>query len=343
MPLRHTAVGTFVTGLVLVAASTLPAAAAPAGAPALPPGCTRSALPGGGVHIVCTQGLRPTDGPLSGTDRADVIEVRGGDAHLNGAVNGLGGDDVITVDRIAAGGDPVEIRGSIDGGDGDDRITVTDTDRFSAEGPIHGGAGNDTITTGDMSYRGLIDGGTGNDTITTGRVHGTDIDGGPGDDTLRLAAYIVPEYDKTSRLSGGPGNDTLTVGTLGGPLTAGPGDDVITVDAINRATSRLPRSVVVDGDEGDDVIRLGPIGAREPQEERAGVIRGGAGADLIEVPSLGQGRSAAVSGDDGDDVIQGPGGTAAVVGPQGTVDGGNGDNLCRTEQPAAGTVVNCRA
>ncbi|MEW1636022.1 hypothetical protein AB0469_18325 [Streptomyces sp. NPDC093801] len=341
MPLRHTAVGALVTGLVLVAAPTLPAAAATA--PALPPGCTSSTLPGGGAHIVCTQGLRPADGPLDGTDQADIIEVRGGDAHLHGAVNGLGGDDVITVDRIVAGGDPVEVRGSIDGGDGDDRITVTDTDRFSAEGPVRGGAGDDTITTGDMSYRGLIDGGTGNDTVTTGRVHGTGIDGGPGNDTLRLAAYVVPEYDKTSRLSGGPGNDTLTVGTLGGPLTAGPGNDVITVDAINRATSRLPRLVVVDGDEGDDAIRLGPIGAHEPEEERGSVIRGGAGADLIEVPSLGQGRSASVSGDDGDDVIQGPGGTVTVVGPQGTVDGGNGDNLCRTEQPEGGTVVNCRA
>lgn len=341
MSFGHTAVGALVTGIVLMAASAVPATAAPAAI--LPPGCTSSALSGGGAHIVCTQGLRPSDGPLNGTGRADVIEVRGGDAHLNGAVNGLGGDDVIIVDRVSASGDSSEIRGSVDGGDGDDRITVTDTDRFSAEGPLRGGAGDDTITTGDISFRGLVDGGPGNDTITTGRVHGTDVDGGPGDDVLRLTAYIVPEYDTTSRLHGGPGDDTLTVGTLGGPLRGGPGHDVITVDGINRPTSRLPRPVVIDGEEGDDVLRLGPLGANQPEEERAASVRGSAGADLIEVPSLGQARGADVSGGDGDDVIQGPGGTPTLVGPQGTVDGGGGDNLCRTERPAAGTVVNCRA
>ncbi|MFF4528398.1 hypothetical protein ACFY1P_03920 [Streptomyces sp. NPDC001407] len=337
MPFRHTAVGALVAGLALVAAPTAPASAA---APADPPGCTRTALPSGGVHLVCTEGLRSSDGPLDGTDKADIIEVRGGDAesgHLSGAIHGLGGNDVIIVDRILAGGS-----GAIDGGDGDDEIAVTDKDRFSVEGPVHGGAGDDTITTGGVSFRGLIDGGAGDDKITTGGVHATTIDGGDGNDTLRLDSFVVPEYDsKSSRLDGGSGDDTITVGTLGGPLRGGPGEDRISVDRINRPTSRLPRTVVIDGDEGDDTIRLGAMGATET--ERSSYIRGGAGADLIEVPSVGANRSATVSGGDGDDVIQGPGGTAAVVGPQGTVDGDNGDNICRIDKRDGGTVANCRA
>ncbi|MFF4224738.1 calcium-binding protein [Streptomyces abikoensis] len=344
MPSRHVrhvhrAVGSLVAGLAFVAWAA-PAPAAVAEAPADPPGCARSALPTGGVHIVCSQGV-PAGTSLNGTDKADIIEVSGGDAHLNGAVNGLGGDDVITVDRIRASGGSFEIRGSIDGGDGDDRITVTDQDRFSVEGPIHGGAGDDTITTGGVSFRGLIDGGAGDDRITTGGVHSAVIDGGEGNDTLQLAAYVVPAYDKSSRLDGGPGNDTITVGSLSGPLHGGPGADEITVNGIGRLTGRLIRTVTVDGDEGADVIRLGAIGVDDG--ELPGLVRGGAGADLIEVPSVGQGRNATVSGGDDDDVIQGPGGTSVVVGQYGTVDGGRGDNLCRTDNRAGGTVTNCGA
>ncbi|MBO0651331.1 hypothetical protein J1792_00495 [Streptomyces triculaminicus] len=338
---RHTAVGALVTCLVLIAAPTAPAATA---APALPPGCTSGDLPAGGVHIVCTEGLRSSDGPLNGTDKADIIEVRGGDAvsgHLSGVVNGLGGDDVIVVDKILAGGSGGDIRGLVDGGDGDDEITVTDKDKWSVQGTVYGGAGNDTLTTGDVSYRGHINGGAGADVITTGAVTGTSIDGGDGNDTLRLASFRVTALDRTSRLDGGPGDDTITVGELGGPLHGGPGDDKITVERTSRLSSRLPTPVTVDGDEGNDVIRAGAIGT--DSEARPVYLRGGAGADLIEAPSIGQAAYVTALGDDDDDVIQGPGGTAVVVGEYGTVDGGRGDNLCRIDHRAGGTVANCRA
>ncbi|MFF4156701.1 hypothetical protein [Streptomyces sp. NPDC001678] len=328
------AVGSFVVGLAFVAGAA-PTATAATAAPADPPGCTRTALPSGGVHIVCAQGV-PAGTSLDGTDKADVIEVRGGDAatgHLSGTVNGLGGDDVIVVDRILAGG--------IDGGDGDDRITVTDTDGWSVQGAIRGGAGDDTITTGSVSYRGRIDGGAGNDVIGTGTVTATSVDGGDGDDILRIAAYRVPGYDKTSRIDGGPGDDTIAVGSLGGPVHGGPGADAITVGSTAPIDSRLPKPATVDGDEGDDVIHVGAVGA--DSTSRSTYVRGGAGADLIEVPSAGQAGYVTVSGDDDDDVIQGPGGTAIVLGPYGTVDGGKGDNLCRTDNRLGGTVVNCRA
>ncbi|MFF7019852.1 hypothetical protein ACFY97_02345 [Streptomyces klenkii] len=276
MRLRHTAVGALVTGLVLIAAPTAPAGAA---APADPPGCTRTGLPSGGVHIVCAQGV-PVDTTLNGTGKADIIEVRGGDAatgHLSGTVNGLGGDDVIVVDRILGNGGGRHIPGVIDGGDGDDKITVTDKDDWPVLGLIYGGAGNDTIT----------------------------------------------------------------VAELGGPLHGGPGDDEIAVYGFALVNSRTPKTATVEGDEGDDVIRVGATGATD--NVRTTHVSGGAGADLIEVPSVGQGRGATVSGDDDDDVIQGPGGTAVAVGPYGTVDGGRGDNLCRTDNRDGGTVTNCRA
>ncbi|MFI9201159.1 hypothetical protein [Streptomyces sp. NPDC053048] len=342
MPFRHTAVGALVVGLVLTATPAAPAAAAVA--PALPPGCTSSDLPTGGVRIVCTEGLRSYDGPLNGTDKADIIEVRGGDAvsgHLYGVVNGLGGDDVIVVDRILAGGSGGNIRGFIDGGDGDDEISVTDKDKWSVQGTIHGGAGNDTITTGDVSSLGHINGAAGADEITTGAVYSTSIEGGDGDDTLRLASFRVTAVDKSSRLDGGTGDDTVTVGELGGPLRGGPGEDDITVDRTSRLSSRLPTPVTVDGNEGDDVIRTGAIG--NDSEARPVYIRGGAGADLIEVPSVGQAAYVTVSGDDDDDVIQGPESTAVAVGEYGTVDGGPGDNVCRTDNRAGGTVANCPA
>ncbi|WP_190130837.1 hypothetical protein [Streptomyces mashuensis] len=341
MPLRHTAVGAFVTGLVLIAAPMAPAAtAAPA---ADPPGCTRTPLRSGGVHIVCAQGV-PVDTVVNGTDKADIIEVRGGDAvtgHLSGTVNGLGGDDVVLVDRILGNGGGRHIPGVVDGGDGDDEITVADKDNQPVQGHILGGAGNDTITTGNVTHQAYIDGGAGNDEITTGRVFTTSVKGGDGDDVLRLAAYDVPGYDRTSSLDGGAGNDTITVGELGGPLHGGPGDDEITVDRFARVNSRLPKPATIHGDEGDDVIRAGAIGATD--NVRTTHIGGGAGADLIEVPSVGQGKAATVSGDDDDDVIQGPGGTAVAVGPYGTVDGGRGDNVCRTDSRAGGTVTNCPA
>ncbi|MFC5144656.1 hypothetical protein [Streptomyces aureoversilis] len=318
MPFRH-AVGALVAGLVLVAVATPPSATAAA----LPPGCTSSALPAGGVHLVCTQGI-PVGTTLSATDQADIIEVRGGDdvsGHLVGVVNGLGGEDVVIVDKILSGGSGRNIRGSIDGGDGDDKITVTDMDKFSVQGTIQGGAGNDTITTGG--------------------VYSSTIDGGDGNDILRLAAFRVPGYDKANRLDGGGGKDTLTVGKLAGPLHGGPGADEITVDGTTPIESRLPKPATVDGDEGDDVIRVGAIGAGDGA--RATYVSGGAGADLIEVPSAGQDGYTTVSGDDDDDVIQGPGATPVVLGPYGTVDGGEGDNTCRTDNNAGGTVTNCQS
>ncbi|MFI9202827.1 hypothetical protein [Streptomyces sp. NPDC053048] len=339
MPFGHTVAGALVAGLVLVAVPTPPSATAAA----LPPGCTSGALPAGGVHLVCTQGV-PAGTTLSGTGKADIIEVRGGDdvsGHLAGVVNGLGGDDVVIVDRILSSGSGRNIRGSIDGGDGDDRITVTGMDPFSVQGTIHGGAGNDTVTTGEVSYLGDIDGGAGNDVITTGGVYSSTIDGGDGNDILRLAAFRVPGYDKVSRLDGGGGNDAITVGKLAGPLHGGPGADEITVDGTTPVESRLPKPATVDGDEGDDVIRVGAIGAGHGA--RAAYVSGGAGADLIEVPSAGQDGYATVSGDDDDDVIQGPGATPVVLGPYGTVDGGEGDNACRTDNSAGGTVTNCRS
>ncbi|MEU1823508.1 hypothetical protein ABZ502_13915 [Streptomyces abikoensis] len=329
--------------LAFVAGAGAGMASAASATPADPPGCTRSALPGGGVHIVCVQGV-PVGTTHNGTDKADIIEVSGGDdvtGHLSGTVNGLGGDDTIVVDRILGNGGGQRIPGVVDGGDGDDKITVTDKADWPVMGHIYGGAGNDTITTGNVTHQAYIDGGAGDDVITTGRVFATGVKGGDGNDTLRLAAYDVPGYDKSSSLDGGAGDDVITVGELGGPLHGGPGDDEITVDRFAFVNSRLPKAATIDGDAGDDVIRVGAVGATD--NVRSTYVNGGAGADLIEVPSVGLGRNAMVSGDDDDDVIQGPGGTSVVVGPYGTVDGGRGDNLCRTDNRAGGTVTNCGA
>ncbi|MEV6670625.1 hypothetical protein [Streptomyces sp. NPDC051162] len=91
----------------------------------------------------------------------------------------------------------------------------------------------------------------------------------------------------------------------------------------------------VDGPASADLLEVGTHRHREPGEGERDL--------LTEAVGHGRGREATVSGDDDDDVIQGPGGTAVAVGPYGTVDGGRGDSLCRTDNRDGGTVTNCQA
>ncbi|MEU1779323.1 hypothetical protein ABZ545_07515 [Streptomyces abikoensis] len=320
---------------VTAALSASPAHAAHA-APADPPGCVRYPLSDGGQRIVCTQGI-PAGTTLNGTDKADIIEIPltgAGTGIVRGTVNGLGGDDIITVHQV--------LSGSVNGGDGDDEITVTGKgDKYGDEnvrGTVDGGAGDDTISTGGVIL-GTVSGGDGNDVIETGSVAvNSTISGDAGHDTIR-----VTELDKSGRfdrsvVKGGDGNDTIVIESADGTVDGGKGNDSITVD---RAEGRgYGHQLQIWGGEGDDTIRTGAFGGTETN---AGSIDGGPGADVIEVPEIGQVNPASVVGGDGDDIIRGPGGTALVVGPHGTVDGGAGLNTCSTDNRFGGAVLNCRA
>ncbi|MCC3779511.1 calcium-binding protein [Streptomyces sp. UNOB3_S3] len=313
-------------------AATTTAAPATTADPADPPGCVRYPLSDGGERIVCTQGI-PAGATLNGTDRNDIIDISL-NGIVRGTVNGLGGDDIIIVHQV--------LSGSVNGGDGDDEITVTGKgDQYGDEnvrGNIDGGAGDDTISTGGV-VRGTVSGGDGADVIETGTVAvNSTINGGAGNDTIR-----VTELDKSGRfdrsvVEGGDGDDTIVIESADGDVNGGKGNDSITVDRVEGGG--YGHQLHIRGGEGDDTIRTGAFGGTETN---TGSIDGGPGADVIEVPEIGQVNPATVQGGEGDDIIRGPGGTALVVGPHGTVDGGAGMNTCRIDNRVGGTVANCRA
>jgi uncharacterized delta-60 repeat protein len=157
---------------------------------------------------------------VNGTDLADSIEIG-----MNGSnirvlfnnttqgfaassvtgilVNGLAGNDTITVDNGVTGAGGVLLNATLFGGLGDDTINGG-----SGADSIGGGQGNDVLF-----------GGPGNDTIVGGAGQDS-LRGGGGDDLLQGGLG-------NDTMRGGQGNDTFFAGHGDNLIYGGAGDDVI--------------------------------------------------------------------------------------------------------------------
>lgn len=224
-------------------------------------------------------------------------------------VDGLGGNDTLTVDTQAAptGDQPDSVdMGSDDVSEtGNDRVDFSRYTKPDGDSRITGGPGDDVEIAGSAST-----------TFEMGNVpDGSDqLIGGPGPDEAdysnRSAALTLNAADglandgaagendnigaTVDELDGGAGNDTLTAAPVAGAdltggagndsLTGGPGEDRIEGGAgINVISAgggddfvfgSLDGTDTVDGGPGDDVIEAG-TGADD--------LRGGDGFDFVEI------------------------------------------------------------
>lgn len=165
-----------------------------------------------------------------------------------GTTNTNGGDDVLDLGNVGAGG----TAGNVLAGSGNDSIDV-ENGIFS--GSVLGEAGNDTINVGGsgVDAMGAIDGGNGNDSITANMVSGS--------------------------VAGGAGMDTLNLSTLnsGAVVSAGADTDVLNITAITGG------NVLVDGGAGNE--RIVPQVLGTTNADMAITLRGGDGDDTLAFPT----------------------------------------------------------
>ena len=181
------AVAAMLTAAVMLAPT--PVRAEPSSGPA---SCTET-VPNSG-NWFCDNSPVPTDGDIDGNADANTITIVGGNySWYDGAigfsnVNGLGGDDVITVAPDA---------------------TQTDHSSIYIKGSINGGEGDDTISFGG----GSLSSGTGTVSLFQGN-----IDGGDGDDVINVTAsdQVATSIERggipgTANIYGGSGNDDINI------------------------------------------------------------------------------------------------------------------------------------
>lgn len=229
-----------------------------------------------------TAGPTPGDDNLTGTTKADVLDMLGGNDTVNG---GKGNDTLLgnVGDDSILGGDGNDVldggpgQDTIDGGAGNDNIRGgSENDR------LLGGAGNDSIDA--FAGDDFVDGGAGNDTIFTGSGKDT-VTGGAGNDIVRGSTgedriagdagndQIFGEEDNDTltgdagndklsgddgedTIDGGAGNDTLTGGAGADSQTGGAGNDVfLYTDAAHSRGGSM--DILTDFDRaGNDRIDL---------------------------------------------------------------------------------------
>lgn len=230
---------------------------------------------------------------------------------------------------------------------GDDFINFSGN---RANSTIRGGQGNDLITQNIVSGTffeffagGLISGNQGDDVIGNNQLGisatASTINGGQGNDTL-FAGNL-----QTSLLNGNIGNDELFVDDFFGTVNinnasvfGGQGNDTISVDTSGFLSN--VNGTKIEGNLGNDRIFLEIDGSFS-----GSAVSGGEGDDLIDADSLFDGNDLGISdtglllnGDAGDDTIHGGagrdtinGGTEAdyLSGGDGrdVIDGGKGDDI----------------
>lgn len=254
------------------------------------------------------------EGRITGTSKADMIFVHGGDALVNAGA----GDD------LAFGGAGND---KIDAGDGNDVV-------YGGAGNdiLGGGAGNDVLIGGDGNDQ--IDGGTGDDVLSGGSGNDTfNFKAGFGHDIITDFTFGGAEGDKLNIYAGAAGNAknititskadldalvdnhlaTKTVDIHGAAtFTFNGGSDSLTFLNYEEQTSGTPNA---SGSSGNDVLHTGTL---------AGQITGGAGNDIA---IAGSGDTNA-NGDAGHDVVVGGAGKDLVSGGAGddVLFGGNGND-----------------
>jgi Ca2+-binding RTX toxin-like protein len=215
------------------------------------------------ISVTCVGGNLWAAGQDSGTACADAT-------HL--VVNGLGGNDTLSIQAVDATSFPSMVGCRLLGGPGDDSLQSSPLDDV-----VKGGGGRDILR--PQGGHDLLSGGKGwdelyaqnghNQTLTNttykGLGHATlkgietaALNSGSGDDTIDTTGWT--KKGSYLQLSGGDGNDTL----LGGPtvesLNGGAGADTLAGggggDALYPDAGTSPSDDVVHGGPGNDLLYL---------------------------------------------------------------------------------------
>ncbi len=271
-----------------------------------------------------------------GTPLGNVLTINSGTSTLiingnvqNVVVDGLGGDDTITVGDVAGIG---HMRIDVRGGLGDDLLTAVGASigvtRLSLSGDngndtLIGSAGNDTLNGGDGND--AANGGTGNDTVNgeTGNDQlggglGNDfIDGGDGNDFMNGDAGddSLLGNNGNDSLKGADGNDTLDGAAGNDNLNGMAGDDSVRGGVGLDALAGGAGNDTLDGGRNDDTI------SGQSGNDR---ILGDHGHDVIDA---GDGNNTVIGGD-GDDSINSADGLDLISGGDGNdrINAGNGND-----------------
>ena len=222
-------------------------------------------------------------------------------------IEGLGGDDVISVATASSGAD------FLDGGDGNDVLSAAATDDV-----LDGGAGNDTLN-----------GNAGNDLLRGGA--GADkLNGGDGIDTAdysqsgaKVLISLPLDPQRSSRGSGGDAAlDTLTgIENVSGSAF----NDILTGNKLDNQLIGNAGDDILRGMDGNDVL-IGDQADDANQDGIADDLDGDGIPDGWDSPS---GGADTLDGGFGDDRLFGGGGADTLIGGFGndSLYGGFGDDL----------------
>jgi Ca2+-binding RTX toxin-like protein len=231
----------------------------------------------------------------------------------NVVVNGLGGNDLFTVNNLATA--QVAAQVVLNGGDGNDILNALNASLGKIRLEMNGNNGSDTIT-----------GSLGNDVISGGN----DVDvvnGSAGNDSIL-------GQDGDDVLNGGTGNDTIDGGNGADFLTGQEGNDSLLGGNDADTLKGFAGNDTLNGDNGDDLLE----GAEGDDSIFGGlgrdVLAGGDGNDSLDGGQhndsiQGNAGNDLIRGSDGDDSIDAGAGADTVLGGNGhdNIIGGDGDDL----------------
>ncbi len=221
---------------------------------------------------------------------------------MNVLVNGLGGDDTLTVGTL----DTVKpLALSVDGGEGNDLISAYQSLMGGVRLSLFGNNGNDTLN-GSLSND-TLSGGAGNDSVC-GWAGDDSIFGNEGNDSLggSLGNDTIDGGSGADLLNGQQGNDSV----LGGD-----GNDTLKGEDGNDTLAGQNGDDNLNGMNGNDLL-TGSIGMD--------ILAGGGGNDMLD----GGRNDDTLAGNTGDDLILGDHGNDQINGGDGndTINGGDGDD-----------------
>ena len=206
-----------------------------------------------GNNSADTISITAPSGAITVTNSGATIEV-GTNVQIV-TVNGLSGDDLITIGDLSAADQTLVI---VNGGDGNDTITGQGSAIGGARLELNGNNGDDTIIGSEGADS--INGGAGNDAIN-GRAGNDSINGGDGNDVLAGGA------DNDS-IVGGAGNDFLTGQTGDDNMAGGDGNDTLRGFEGADTLQGQAGDDLLNGMDGDDSI-LGGVGKDHSPAVRA--------------------------------------------------------------------------
>ena len=253
-----------------------------------------------GNNSADTISITAPNGAITVTNSGATIEV-GTNVQIV-TVNGLIGDDLITIGDLSSADQTLVI---VNGGDGNDTITGQGSAIGGVRLELNGNNGNDTIIGSEGADS--INGGAGNDAIN-GRAGNDSINGGDGNDVLAGGA------DNDS-IVGGAGNDFLTGQTGDDNMAGGDGNDTLRGFEGADTLQGQAGDDLLNGMDGDDSI-LGGVGKDQ--------ITGGSGNDTLD----GGRNDDTINGNAGNDLIRGDHGNDYInAGTESdTVNGGDGND-----------------